>query len=124
MRIPIVVALRCVFDCSQGYNLPFSVAGLQVTVNGKRCLNLATFNFLGLLGEQGITVSRCGDLRRKIASLHDGTSTSCRIRRRNPFRNMVSAHVVREASMAPLVCAYVYMRECGVWDVVFVGVYV
>ena len=25
--------------------------------------------------------------------------------------------------MAPLVCAYVYMRECGVWDVVFVGVY-
>lgn len=31
------------------------VAGLHVTVNGKRCLNLATFNFLGLLGEQGIT---------------------------------------------------------------------
>lgn len=25
--------------------------------------------------------------------------------------------------MAPLVSAYVYMRECGVWDVVFVGVY-
>ena len=35
----------------------YSTAGPQITVNGKECLNLATFNFLGLLNNQAVKAS-------------------------------------------------------------------
>ena len=35
----------------------FRMTGTYVTVNGKECLNLATFNFLGLLNKKNIHVS-------------------------------------------------------------------
>lgn len=34
----------------------FSTAGPHITINGKECINLATFNFLGLLGNSTIKV--------------------------------------------------------------------
>ena len=34
----------------------FSTAGAHITINGKECINLATFNFLGLLGGPTIKV--------------------------------------------------------------------
>jgi len=33
------------------------VAGTHIVVNGKRCLNLGTFNFLGFAGNQSVKVS-------------------------------------------------------------------
>lgn len=52
MVIPLHLGKCIVSVCSLS-----SVAGPHITVNGTSCLNLGTFNFLGLLGNQTIKAS-------------------------------------------------------------------
>ena len=37
--------------------LPYRAPGTDIVVNGKKCLNLGTFNFLGFAGNQSVKVS-------------------------------------------------------------------
>ena len=37
--------------------LPYRAPGTEIVVNGKKCLNLGTFNFLGFAGNQSVKVS-------------------------------------------------------------------
>jgi len=39
-------------------------AGPRITLNGKECINLATFNFLGLLGNQAVKESAANSIRK------------------------------------------------------------
>ena len=56
-----VCACVCVFVCACTYvtlSFPtFSLAGRHATIDGKKCLNFGTYNFLGFLEKKRIHVS-------------------------------------------------------------------
>ena len=94
-----------------------------MTVNGKRCLNLATFNFLGLLGERGITVSSWVDVLedcRRLMSLLSQQSKAAQSIEKYGVGSCGPRGFYGTFGMCVCVCVYGVM--CMVWCI-WCGVY-